>query len=178
MAIINPIASPALGRTSTVIALTLANPAAPSIAGDLTAANSLNISCYLYAEGSARGMAEEEVGNAPRRACDTSQLQQFGNKTFTAPTLHYLHDPQSDDTAEANEARAMLTEGISTYALTRDGKLAKIDELIAGDLVTVHHIRLGFQNRQRTGDDAFGEFSILQRTVYVVEPTHDVAIVA
>lgn len=177
MAIIRPTGVPSLGRTSTVVALTLAG-AAPSVATDLTAPNSLNISCFLYAEGGTLATSETEVGSAPRRQCDDAQLQQFGNTTYTAPTLHYGHDPQGGTTDDANKAREMLDEGLIVWLLTRDGLPAKTDELDTGDKVTKHHVRLGKQNFGRTGDDAFGEFSVTQNTVYVEPPEHFVAVVA
>jgi hypothetical protein len=72
----------------------------------------------------------------------------------------------------------MLDPGLVVWLYTRDGLPAKLEELAAGDKVTKHHVRLGNQNRGRTGDDAFGEFSIMQPTVYVEPPVHDVVVLA
>lgn len=179
MTILYPQATPALGATSTVVALTLASTADPpvvSLAGDLTTANSLNISCFLY--GNFTATSETPKGNAPRRQCDTSQREQFGPTTFPGPQLQYTHDPQGDDTVDANKAKAMLTAGLTVWALTRDGKPAKVEDLGVGDRISLHHLRLGPQNRGRTGDDDQAEFSITQETVYVEDPIHDVVIAA
>lgn len=176
MTIIYPQATPALGATATVVALTLANDGQVSLATDLTSANSLNISCFLY--GNFTATSETPKGQAPRRQCDTSQREQFGPTTFTGPTLQYAYDPQSDGTVDENKAKAMLTEGLDVWVIERNGKPAKLEDLAATDVVNLHHLRLGKQNRTRTGDDDQAEFSITQETVYVEDPIYDVVIAA
>lgn len=177
MSILYPDGTPAYGATSVVVALTLADPAAPSILTDLTAGNSLNASCFLYSGGEAT--SETNKGTAPRRICDVSQREQFGSTLFTIADLQYVYAPQGDAVDEGNGLKEMLAPGLELYILTRDGKPAKVENLVATDLVGVHHIRLGpVQNRTKTGDDEFSEFSITQGAVYIEDPTYDVAIVA
>lgn len=172
--ILYPEGTPALGATTSVVALTLATPGAVSVATDLTTANSLNISCFNYTV--VAPTSETPKGSAPRRQCDTTQREQFGPTTYPGPQLQYTYDPQADDTVDANKAKAMLDEGLVIWDIQRDGKPAKLEDLIAGDRVSLHHLRLGPQNRTRTGDDEFAEFSITQETVYVEDPIYDVVI--
>lgn len=177
MSIIYPEATPAYGNTAVIVALTLSSESAPSLATDFVAPNSLNVSCFLYGTGFS-ATSETTRNTAPQRLCDVSTREQFGTTTFTVQDLQYTYDPQGDETAEANEAKEMLTEGLEVWIVERNGIPAKTTDLTSGDLVNLHHVRLGKQNRTKTGDGEEAEYSITQGVVYIEDPIYDVAVAA
>ena len=176
MTVIFPEATPVYGTTSVVAIQTMADPAAPSLATDIDAATSVNISCFLYSGGV--GTSTTAKGEAPRRLCTTSVLQNFGQTTYEVTDLQYVYDPQAALSTDDNKARNALTEGSEVYLLVRRGLNAQDTAYAAGQYVDVWHVRLGPQNKTQTGDGEFDENSITQAVVAIEPPVEDVLIVA
>lgn len=176
MSVLFPEATKVQGNTSVVVVQTIANMAAPDLSSEVGAASSVNVSCFLY--GDLNPTVTTNKGEAPRRLCTTQVFQQFGNTTYEVPDLQYVYDPQDDDLADANKAKAALAEGDEVYLVIRRGLNAQSDAVAAGDLVDVWHVRLGPQNRSTTGDSEFDEYSITQSVIALGPPEYSVAIVA
>lgn len=176
MTVIYPEATPAYGNTSVTAVLTIAAPTAPDLSSEVNAVSSVDVSCYLYGDFSASSNTNK--GNAPQRLCTTDQLEQLGSTTYTVADLQYLYDPQEDDADEANKAKVTLAEGVELWLVERNGLSAREVDKAAGQLVNLHHVRLGKQNRTKAGDGEFTEYSITQSVIYIEPPVFDVALVA
>lgn len=176
MTVVFPEAVKAQGNVSVTVVQTIANTAAPSLATEINAVSSVNVSCYLYSGGV--GTSSTNKGEAPRRLCSTDTFQQFGNTSYDVSDLSYLYDPQGDDADEANEAKAALTEGTDVYLVVRKGLDAKDTAYAASQKVDIWHVRLGPQNRATTGDGEFDEFAITQPVIVLESPVYDAEIAA
>lgn len=175
MTIVFPEATKVQGNTSVTVVQTVADMAAPKLATEINAASSVNVSCFLYSGGV--GTSTTSKGEAPRRLCTTETFQQFGNTSYEVTDLMYVYNPQGDDTDEANEAKAALTEGTDVYLVIRKGLDAQSAAYAVDQRVDVWHVRLGPQNRSQTGDDEFAEFAITQPVIVLEAPEYDAAIV-
>lgn len=176
MTIVFPEAIKQQGNTAVTVVQTIADTDSPGLAAEINAASSVNISCYLYTGG--EGTATTNTGEAPRRLCSTKVLQQYGTTTYSITDLQYVYDPQADDADPANAAKAALTEGSEVFLVIRKGLPAETTAFAAAQKVDVWRVRLGPQNRTRTGDGEFDEFSITQSVVALAPPTEDAVIAA
>lgn len=179
MTVLYPEATQAFGMTSVVVVQELADtttPIAPSLAGDVNAASSVNASCFLY--GGGVGTANTNKGEAPRRICTRRTVQQFGATTYEISDLQYTYNPQAPLTHPDNKARAALAEGTEVWLLVRRGLDAQDDPFAVDQIVDLWHVRLGPQNKTQTGDGEFDEFSITQSVIALEPPVEDVAIAA
>lgn len=176
MTVIFPEATKSLGNTMLVAVTTIANTAAPSLATEINAGTSVIGSCYLYADMSATG--ETNKGTAPTRACEKTEREEFGRTKYAITDIQYVYDPQAADTTDENLWKAALAPDTELYLVERVGLDARLTALAAGQKVNIHHVRVGPQNRTKTGDGEFDEFSITQAISYIEDPVYDVAIVA
>lgn len=176
MSVLFPEATQVYGNTSVVVVQTMAAPGAPDLSTDINHASSVNVSCFLYSGGT--GTSTTAKGEAPRRLCTKSQLQQFGSTTYEITDLQYTYDPQAAPGADANKARAALVEGSEVFLVIRRGLDAQDTTYAAGQYVDVWKVKLGPQNKTQTGDGDFDEYSITQSVIALSPPTEDVAIVA
>lgn len=176
MTVLFPEGTKAQGNVSVTVVQTIADMSAPSLATEINAVSSVNVSCFLY--GGGVGNKTTNKGEAPRRLCTTDTFQQFGNTSYDVSDLSYVYNPQADDAAEGNEAKAALVEGSDVYLVVRKGLDAKTSTYAAGQFVDVWHVRLGPQNRTTTGDGEFDEFSISQPVIVLEAPEYDVEIAA
>lgn len=174
MSIIFPEATKSLGNTTLVAVVTIADMDAPSLATEINAGTSVIGSCFLYADVVASG--ETNKGTAPTRACEKTEREEFGRTKYSIQDIQYVYDPQAGATDE-NEFKDLLEPDTELYLVERMG-LDKDTALAAGQKVNVHHVRVGPQNRTKTGDGEFDEFSITQAVSYIEDPVYDVAIVA
>jgi hypothetical protein len=159
MTVIYPEATPAQGNTKVKVVTTIASKAAPSLASEVNAVTSLDISCYI------RDWNPEIASNsgvAPARLCTKEQMPQEGRTQFSAIEIRYVYDPQGADSTDANKAKALLTEGTSFNAVVRKGPDAQDTAFAATQKVEVWAFRAGRQNKVRSGDDEFAEFEISQ----------------
>lgn len=176
MTVYYPEATQVYGNTSVTVVQTIANMSAPDLSTEIAAASSVNVSCFLYSGGV--GTSTTNKGEAPRRLCTKSVLQQFGQTTYEVTDLQYSYDPQAALSTNDNDARSALVEGTEVYLIIRRGLDAQDSAYAAGQYVDVWKVRLGPQNKTQTGDDEFAEYSITQSVVAVTPPVEDVQIVA
>jgi hypothetical protein len=171
MTVIYPEATPAQGNTKVKVVATIASKTAPSLATEVNAAASLDISCFI------RDWNPEitsNSGTAPPRLCTTVQMPQEGRTQFSAIEVRYVYDPQAADTVDANKAKALLVEGTSFYAVVRKGLDAQTSAFAATQKVEVWSFRAGRQNKVRSGDDEFSEFEISQMLYPTAAPVDGV----
>lgn len=173
MSIIFPEATKSLGNTTLVAVETIANMSAPALATEINAASSVIGSCFLYADVVAAG--ETNKGTAPTRACEKTEREEFGRTKYSIQDIQYVYDPQAGATDE-NKFKDLLEPDTELFLVERLG-LDKDTALAVGQKVNVHHVRVGPQNRTKTGDGEFDEFSITQAVSYIEDPVFDVAIV-
>lgn len=167
MTVIYPEATPVQGNTKVKAVMTIADTEAPSLATEVNAGTSLDLSCFL------RDFNPEMTsnsGSAPNRLCTTVSLPVEGNTQFNAIEVRYVYDPQAADAADENKAKALLTRGVEFYAVVRKGLDAREDDFAANDYVEVWKFRAGRQNKVRSGDDEFGEYEISQMWYPLTEP--------
>lgn len=176
MTVLYPEATKAQGNTSVIVVQTIADMTAPELAAEISAASSVDVSCYLYGDFSPTITTAR--GEAPRRLCTTQVFQQFGNTTYEVADLQYVYDPQAADSVDANKAKAALVESSEVYLVIRYGLSAQNDAIAAGEYVDVWHVRLGPQNHTRTGDGEFDEFAITQSVIALEPPEYGVQVVA
>lgn len=176
MTVVFPVATKSLGNTSVIAVATIANTSAPSLATEINASTSVNGSCYLYADLVATG--ETNKGTAPTRACEKTEREEFGRTKYSISDIQYVYDPQAAGTTDENKFKTALAPDTELYIVERIGLDSQTSALAAGQKVNVHHVRVGPQNRTKTGDGEFDEFSITQAISYVTDPVYDVAIVA
>lgn len=169
MTVVYPEGTGVQGNIAIKIVMDIANLAAPKLATELNAASSLDISCYLYANGWNPSITTSRV-TAPRRLCTRQQLQQFGADTYELADLVYSYDPQEDDADPANEALATLAKGLEVYAVERLGLDARDTAWAVGQYVDIHPIRLGEQGRAGDPTDETSEFQIVQSVIYTAPP--------
>lgn len=177
MTVVYPEGTGVQGNIGVRIVLDIADTSAPSLATEINAASSLDLSCYLYANGWNPSITTSRV-TAPRRLCTRQQLQQFGSDTYELSDLVYSYDPQAADADEANEALATLTKGLEVYAVERLGLDARDAAWAAGQYVDIHPIRLGEQGRAGDPTDETAEFQIVQSVIYTAPPIRRAVIAA
>ncbi|MCD4535642.1 hypothetical protein LRP67_16235 [Nocardioides sp. cx-169] len=176
MSVIFPEATQVYGNTSVAVVQDMADMSAPDLSTDILASTTVNVSCFLYSGGV--GTSTTNKGEAPRRLCTTSVLQNFGTTTYEVTDLQYTYDPQAALSTDDNKARAALTEGSEVYLILRRGLNAQDTAFAAGQYVDVWHVRLGPQNKTQTGDGEFDEYSVTQTVVAIEPPVEDVQILA
>lgn len=165
MTIVYPEGTPTLGNTKVKVALAVANMASPSLATEVDAATSVDLSCYFYADGWTPSGSQSKQ-TKKRRLCSKRDVEQLFTATYTVGALRYLHDPQGADTDTGNEGRELLKAGTKLYFIERHGKDAEDEPFAAGDRVRVHYLEVGEQFESIDTDDN-GEYFILQEVAYV-----------
>jgi hypothetical protein len=166
MTLVVPDGVPTLGAIKVKGVLTIANSAAPSLATEINAASSKDISVLLYPAGwSPTG--ETAIGTAPARLGSKTQKQQFNRTTYSIGSLQYVHDPQGLSSAAVNAAKTLLTNGLSIHLVERRGPDATSVVFAVGDKVRDHYVVLGAQIEMGDAADENGEFWIQQAVHYI-----------
>lgn len=167
MTIIFPDATPVQGNTKVKLCAAIATLTAPSLATEINAAASLDVSFFL------RDWNPDftaNTGSAPPRLGTTVQLPLEGNTQFSAIELRYIYDPTAADSVSNNKLKALMVQGTTLYAVVRKGKDATV-AFAATDRVEVWKIRVGKPRRLRSGDDEFSEFEIAQNVMPLADFT-------
>lgn len=171
MTVIYPEATPVQGNTKVQAVLSIADTSAPSLASEINAASSVDLSCFL------RDWNPEitnNSGTSPARLCTTVQLPVEGNTQFQPIEVRYVYDPQAADSTDDNKALALLVRGTEFYAVVRKGLDAQNTDWATTQHVEVWRFRCGRQNRLRSGEDEFGEYEIVQQIFPLTEPDYGV----
>ena len=166
----------AKGNLKAKAVLTIASTSAPSLATEINAASSLDVSFFMY--GNFAPEITTNTGTAPERWGTTQQLPAEGLTQYGAIELSYGYDPQAADTVDANKAKAMFTPGVTLYLVIRKGPSAETSAYAASQKAEVWKVRLGRQNRGQSGDDEFAEFRIMQMAFPVAPPVENATIAA
>lgn len=168
MTVVFPEGTPTLGATKVQAVVSIAAPAAPKLATEINAATSVEISCYLMANGWNPDASTAKGTKAPR-LCSKTQQEQLNRTTWTIPDLMYTYDPQGADSAPGNEAKELLVEGARIHFLERRGPDAQDDPFAVGNRTRDFYLELGPQIDSGELTDENGEFYIKQSVVLVGE---------
>ena len=166
--VVFPEATKVQGNKSLVIMQDVAVLTAPDLSSEINALTSVNGTFYIY--GKFAPTAEANKGSAPARLGDKIEREEFGRVKNAIEDLMYVHNPQEDDTDEANAVRAAMPEGAEVYVLERVGPDAETADYAAGQRGRIHHLRCGPQSWVDTDDSEFGEAAIKQAVSYVEPP--------
>jgi hypothetical protein len=180
MTVLFPNATKAQGNVSVTVVASIASLTAPSLATEINAAGSVNVSCHLFDNGAICTASTNKV-TAPPRLCTTEQLQSLGNTTFEVSDLSYVYDPQAAGSTLENKAKTLLVEGSTVYLVERLGLIASGTAEVAyavSQKVNIYKVTLGKQNRTRQGDAESAVFSITQSAVLLAPPTYESTIAA
>lgn len=165
MTIIMPDGVPTLGNTAVKAVLAIADMTAPSLASELEAATSVDISLFLSASGW-NPQATSNKGTRPSRLGSKTQRESFNRTTYTMGTLSYVFDPQALDTDDANKAKTTLAEGLTIYLVERIGLDAENDAWAVGQRTRTHKVVLGVQSVGGDRSDENAEFVLQQDAIY------------
>lgn len=157
---------PTLGAIKVQGILTIASQAAPSLATEVNAASSKDLSAVLYPEGWTP-TGDTAMGTAHARLGSKVEKQQFNRTTYSMGQLQYAYDPQGATSAPINVARTLLTQGLSIHLLERRGPDATSVAWASGDKVRDHYVVLGPQIEMGDPSDENAEFYIMQAVRYV-----------
>lgn len=161
--IFEPVAEKVQGNDKIIFIKTVADPAAPSLATEINAATSLEVTLAAY--GTWNAPVNVNTGNSPRRIGTTVQLPQEGNAQRQVIPFPYPVNPSLPDSDDANKVKAFLAEGTEFYALVRRGT-DKDTAFAADDIGLMYHLRAGYQPEATpTGDDEFAEYQIMQNLI-------------
>lgn len=136
-----------------------------SLATDVNASTALVLSCFLYGDDWSVS-TNQNVGTGPRRFCSKKVPQEFGQETVEVTALQYLYAPQGDPDADNNKAKTLLTSGMEVWLIDRRGVDAETEPFKAGDVVDLHLVQLGVQNKTKTGTGEFDVFTITQNALH------------
>lgn len=160
------------GAVSVKFVTALANPAAPSLATEINAASSVDLTCLLTKDGFSP--AGEAAAITDERLCSKQVFEDFGTVTYSTDALTYIYDPQTPASA-SNKAYAALVTGTTGFLVVRWGKDVDI-AWAAGDKVDVYPVKVGPRIKQ--APEANSKLKVQQKP-YVTGPVQqDVAVVA
>jgi hypothetical protein len=164
MTLTMPEGVPTLGAVKVKAIVTIATQTAPSLATEINAAGSVDLSLYLYPAGWAPDGATAK-GTRPVRLGSKSQREIFNRTTYQMATLRYVYDPQGPTTG-VNAAKTLLVAGTKIHLLERRGLDAELTAFAVGDKVRDHYVVLGAQIEDGDMTDENGEFFIRQDAIY------------
>lgn len=164
-----------LGNTSVIIASTITDPEEPTLAELTPGVGIVNASCFVFTVPRATTTASKV--DRPKRACERKARQRFGQETTELVSLNYSHNPQENSAHADNKVKTLCTPYTQVWVVLRDGLPAETEAIATGDIVDLHLVELGPQNKGVTGDGDGDEFNITQ-DVTVLESHTDVAVVA
>ena len=127
--------TPADGNVKVVVVTTIANTSAPT-AAELNAGTSVDISCYLTADGLTPGLDEQVITDS--RLCEIETFEQPGRVQRTL-AVQYI---DNTNTALANAAKTALVPGTALFLAVRGGK-AFDTVFAAADKVMISPIKPG-----------------------------------
>lgn len=173
---IRPAGAKTFGKEKWVFVPTLANPAAPATATELTAASALDVSCYFYSSSGKPDVSQDRV-TPPPRICDTQQYEAMGLGKWQGGDLHYAVDPQAAAGSDGKKALEKFPEGTTGYLVQRLGVDVDTD-FAAGQFVSVYPVELGTPVVTNEGDGEAAEAAIKQAFAITAKPETLVATAA
>lgn len=158
MSVYYPEETPSLGNTKVKIVLAVPDPTAPSLATDINATTSVDVSLTF---NDWNPTVNVNSGTTMRRLGEREQFPEEGLDQYQPIEVMYPYDPQADDTDPNNKAKATLTQGAVVDAIVRKGIDINTDFVVA-DKTETWEVRCGRQDRVRSTDDEFGIYVIRQ----------------
>lgn len=157
----------------------IADPEAPSLATEINAASSLDISCYVGGD-SWNPDIEQNKGEAPRRLCTKVQRDVFGNLKYSLADLMYSVSPQGAALSEGKKAYEALTPGTTGFIVARLGLDAVDTDWAAAQFVDIWPVTLGARLKVGDPSNEFNEFMVKQPIVVAApgQPYEDIVIAA
>lgn len=148
----------------------IADTTAPTI-DEVTAAEVVELSCYLTADGWTPG-TDEQVSNDDR-LCSKQTYEKRGRYTDTLQVT-YVYQGQEPEATD-NKAQATLAEGETGFVVARWG--ADYSQAMeTGDIVDVYTVECGIPMKQ--APEANGRLRIMQKLFVTNKTQRDKAIVA
>lgn len=157
---------PTLGATRVKACLAIASLAAPSLATEINAVTSIEISTHLYPPGWTPSGSTAR-GSKPARLSQKTTVETFNRTTYTIGDLQYAYLPQSADAAAGNEAKQLLVAGLRVYLVERIGLDAETVDWVAAQRVRTHFVECAAQIPMGDRTDENAEFYIQQAVRYV-----------
>lgn len=172
MTVLAPEGTPALGNTKVIIVDAVATLTAPDLSSEIGAVTSLEVTGFVE-----RFLMPETVntGAGPSRLLRGVTFMREGRTQLGLITIRYAYDPQDDDAATANKAKAKLVRGYTGLAVVRKG-LPNDTAFAIGDQTETVKIRAGRQVFEEP-EEEFGDYMITQNLLVTAEKVHG-AIVA
>lgn len=157
------------GNQKIIAMLSVASDAAPSVATDIGAATSVELTEALY--GTWDAPVNVDTGSAPTRIGTQSVLPEEGNANRQVIPAAFPVDPSKPKTDPVNKVWATMTEGAILKIFVRNGT-SKNTDFAVDDTGLTYTVRVGYvpPDPGRTGDDAFAEFQIATNLIPLGEP--------
>jgi len=152
-----PASTKAFGTEKFSFVATIATITAPSLATEINAAGSLDVSCYLF-DSSDRPTQNTNRITRERRVCDTVQFEQIGITTMQGGNLMYALDPQAAAGATGKKAWEKFVAGATGFLVRRAGIDVNTD-YAAGQFVDVIPIEVGPHFDVKVGDGESAEWA-------------------
>lgn len=174
MVAVTPTGTKTLGAYKVSWVATMASITAPTNA-EVIAGTSLDVSCYLLADGLTRTVTTNK-GNAQRRLCTRVQQEANGVTTYSLSDAHYIVNPQGAAATTPMLAYEKLVPGTSGYFVFRLGLDPIATDWAVGQFVEVWPVQLA--DRMIDGDptDEFSDFFVNQAVAVTGVRTERVAL--
>lgn len=165
MTAVYPAGTKVQGNIKLQAVVAIADTSAPDLSSEINAVTSLDISCYVTADGWQPG-GEENIGAAPRRLCSTVERDQLGNVKYTLQPLVYAVDPKGAVGSDGRKAYETLVPRTTIWIVERLGYHATDVDWAADQWVNLWPVTLGIR-QPITGDvtSEFSEFTCRQALV-------------
>ncbi|HEX5995672.1 MAG TPA: hypothetical protein VFY84_11070 [Jiangellales bacterium] len=164
-----PLSVPSDGTLRVDFVATIANLSAPSVASELNAVTSQELSPYITGDG--WQPTGEQASVTDERLASVQTFEQPGRKTKSL-TVVYVHNPTS---AGDNEAYETLAEGTTGYVTAR-WAVPRTQALAAGDKFDIYQITAGEPMKQFNGANSV--HTVTQRLFVTGEVVLDAVAVA
>lgn len=151
MTIIMPEHVSVMDNTKVALMTSVANLAAPSLATEINASSSLDVTCFVV--GGFAPTVQPSTAYPPPRLCGGLSLPVRGRSQLQPIRVRYVFHPQEADTTDNNKAKAFLAEGVLFFAMVRRGLPALTDAFTAAEKVQTWRFEAGPQNEIPSGDD-------------------------
>lgn len=151
------------GNDKIVLMTAVADRTAPSLATEIGAATSVEITEAAYGTWSAP--VNVNTGNAPTRIGTVEQEPEEGNAQRQVIPFAFPVDPGKPKSDPVNKLWALLEQGTTLFVFVRRGK-SKDTDFAVGDVGLVYQVTAGFQPEpSATGDDEFAEYQVAQNLI-------------
>lgn len=147
----------------------VATPASPSLATEINAATSVELTEAMY--GNWDAPVSVDTGSAPTRIGTQDVLPEEGNANRQVIPVAYPVDPSKPKSDPVNKVWSTFAPGTIIYVFVRRGK-SKDTAFASGDTGLLYKVRCGFQPEPNaTSTDAYGEYQIAQNLIPLGAPT-------